>query len=173
MESTTTAPSKANYAIAVLRIALGLVFLWAFLDKLIGLDLSTAKANSWMEGGHPTMGYLSSSYGPFGDMFQDMAGKPIVDALFMIGLGGVGLSLVTGVASRLGAWCGFAMVLLMYLSHPGFMDAPTATNHRSHPFLDQHTTEMFAMAVLAFTHSGDTWGLGRWWRSKVSNKWLQ
>lgn len=154
----------AAYALASLRIALGLVFLWAFLDKLLGLRYATPPERAWLEGGEPTRGYLGSSYGPLGDMFQAMAGNVLVDTLFMLGLAGVGIALTLGIATRLGGWAGMAMVLLMYASHP----VPWAPENGTHPFLDEHITEAAAMALIALTNAGDTWGLGAWWRARTT-----
>ena len=51
---------------AVLRLATGFIFLWAFLDKLFGLGYSTKSANAWIHGGSPTNGFLSHvAVGPF------------------------------------------------------------------------------------------------------------
>jgi thiosulfate dehydrogenase [quinone] large subunit len=161
-----TVARPAAYALAALRISLGLIFLWAFLDKLLGLRYTTPPERAWIEGGEPTRGYLGSSYGPLGDLFQDMAGNAVVDTLFMFGLAAVGISLTLGIATRLGGWAGMAMVLLMYASHP----VPWAPENGTHPFLDEHIVEAAAMALIALTNAGDTWGLGTWWRARTA-KW--
>ena len=166
----TPTQGKARYALAAARIILGLTFLWAFLDKLFGLTYSTPAASSWLKGGHPTKGYLGSSFGPLGEMFKGMAGNAVVDVLFMAGLLAVGLSLTFGFAVRLGGWSGVALVLLMYASHP----VPWANPHATHPFLDEHILEAAVLALIALTAAGDTWGLGRWWRQKTGKwAWLQ
>ena len=41
-------------ALFLLRLALGVEFLWAFFDKLFGLGYSTPSARAWLEGGSPT-----------------------------------------------------------------------------------------------------------------------
>jgi thiosulfate dehydrogenase (quinone) large subunit len=62
-------------AIAALRISLGLVFLWAFLDKTFGLGYATPAARSWVSGGSPTNGFLSHvEVGPFQSIFNSIAG---------------------------------------------------------------------------------------------------
>jgi thiosulfate dehydrogenase (quinone) large subunit len=170
VQSVMAAPVQvtrpALYALALLRLTLGLIFLWAFLDKTFGLEYSTKPGNSWLDGGHPTQGYLGSSYGPLEGLFHAMAGNAVVDVLFMFGLLAVGLSLTLGFATRLGGWAGFAMVLLMYASHP----IPWAPANGTHPFIDDHVTEAAAMALIALTNSGDWLGIGRWWLSKTA-KW--
>ena len=52
----TTAACKA---LAVLRIAMGFLFLWAFLDKTFGLHYATPSAKAWIHGGSPTKGFLN------------------------------------------------------------------------------------------------------------------
>jgi thiosulfate dehydrogenase [quinone] large subunit len=160
----------AAYALASARLVLGLIFLWAFLDKLLGLGFATKSANAWVKGGHPTQGYLSSSFGPLGSMFKGMAGEPVVDVLFMAGLLAIGLTMTLGIAVRLGGWGGFAMVLLMYASHP----VPWMQPHGSHPFLDEHILEAAVFALIAMTDAGHTLGLGRWWQARVKGRtWLE
>jgi len=147
---------------------LGLTFLWAFLDKTFGLTYATPADKAWVQGGHPTLVYLSSSYGPLGGLFRGMAGNAAVDALFMAGLLGIGVALTFGVATRLGCWSGLAMVLLMYASHP----VPWASPHTPHPFLDEHVTEAAAFVLLAMLPAGEPLGLGGWWRRRVTVRWL-
>src|SRR6266511_711287 len=45
--------------LAVFRVAVGFVFLWAFLDKTFGLGYATPSAKAWINGGSPTKGFLS------------------------------------------------------------------------------------------------------------------
>ncbi|HUR24922.1 MAG TPA: hypothetical protein VM327_02780 [Candidatus Thermoplasmatota archaeon] len=161
----------AAFALAASRLVLGLIFLWAFLDKLFGLRYTTPPERAWLEGGEPTRGYLSSSFGPLEDLFQGMAGNAVVDVLFMAGLLAVGLTMTLGIAVRLGGWSGCAMVLMMYASHP----VPWMEPNGTHPFLDEHILEATVFALIALTNSGDTWGLGRWWRAGPAKRaaWLQ
>src|SRR5262249_29187152 len=63
-----------RYVLAVLRIVVGWVFLWAFLDKLFGFGYATPSAKSWLNGGSPTKGFLSSATGPFAGVYHDIAG---------------------------------------------------------------------------------------------------
>ena len=92
--SADIAPAPAGAqakALAVLRIATGLIFLWAFLDKLFGLGYATPGAKAWIAGGSPTKGFLSSvDVGPFTTAFHAIAGTWWADWLFMLGLLGVG-----------------------------------------------------------------------------------
>src|SRR6478752_5532226 len=91
----------AHRALAALRIAFGLTFLWAFFDKLLALGFSTGRADdgtvdrfgdaAWVNGGSPTEGFLKfGADGPFKGFYNSIAGSPFVDALFMVGLLAIG-----------------------------------------------------------------------------------
>ena len=43
----------------LLRMAVGWIFLWAFLDKLVGLGFATEVGKGWLNGGSPTFGFLN------------------------------------------------------------------------------------------------------------------
>ncbi len=101
----------------VLRLSMGFIFLWAFLDKTFGLGFATSPEKSWLAGGSPTTGFLSFGVkGPFASFFQSLAGIPMVDWLFMIGLLFVGLTLLLNRFVKWGAVAGSVMLLFMYLA---------------------------------------------------------
>jgi thiosulfate dehydrogenase (quinone) large subunit len=91
-EYQETAPKgAARYVFAGLRLALGWTFLWAFLDKTFGLGFATEAKGAWINGGHPTKGFLSfAATGPFKDFCNSIAGAAWADWLFMVGLLGFG-----------------------------------------------------------------------------------
>ena len=67
--------STAAKALAVLRVSMGFVFLWAFLDKTFGLNYATPSAKAWINGGSPTKGFLASvQVGPLQSLFHAIAG---------------------------------------------------------------------------------------------------
>lgn len=138
---------------AGLRLGMGWIFLWAFLDKLLGLGFSTAPERAWLAGGSPTRGFLTGSTGPLADFYHGIAGAPPVDALFMLGLLGVGLAFLLGIGTRVGAVAGSLMLVLMW----------TAAPPRTNPFLDYHFVYAALMLGLAAMHAGRWWGLGAWW----------
>ena len=77
----------ATIAAAAIRLSLGWVFLWAFLDKTFGLGHETAGKDAWVNGGSPTKGFLAfAAAGPFEGMYHQIAGQAWADWLFMIGL---------------------------------------------------------------------------------------
>jgi thiosulfate dehydrogenase [quinone] large subunit len=167
--STDIAPASAGAqakALAVLRIASGLIFLWAFLDKLFGLGYATPSAKAWIAGGSPTKGFLSSvDVGPFDTAFHAIAGAWWADWPFMLGLAGVGIATTFGVALRTSAVAGSAMLLLMWLAEfPLDRSAADGTpSMSSNPLIDYHVIYAIALIVGALTYAGNTWGLGRWW----------
>jgi thiosulfate dehydrogenase [quinone] large subunit len=163
-------------ALATLRIAFGITFLWAFLDKTFALGFHTGydqEGNldrfgdaAWINGGSPTEGFLSFGVpadNPFKEMFNSMAGQAWVDWLFMIGLLGIGVTLLLGVGMRIGTAAGALMYAFMYAAV-----LPLENN----PVVDDHLVGVIVMAVLALGAAGTTWGLGRWWnRTDVVQKY--
>lgn len=146
--------SAARYLMAGIRIALGWVFLWAFLDKLFGLGHDTTAAKSWLNGGSPTKGFLGSSKGPFADLFHALAGNGVVDVLFMAAMLGLGVALILGIGMRLSAAVGAFVTVLMWAAV-----LPPANN----PFLDDHLVYAAVLVLLALLGAGNTAGLGKAW----------
>ena len=144
------------------RIALGGIFLWAFVDKLFGLGFATPSERAWVNGGSPTMGYLSSSTGPLGDAFQAIAGHAVTDALFMLGLFSVGAALMVGIGTLVSALAGSLMMAMMYLSHP-----PWAAEGATNPVLDDHVAYALMLLAMAGAHAGRFVGLGRAWEKSA------
>jgi thiosulfate dehydrogenase [quinone] large subunit len=156
MENSVSKHAWSPWILGVLRIALGWVFFWAFIDKLFGLGRATLAGKSWLDGVSPTVGFLkNAAKGPFTEMFHAMAGNAVVDWLFMLGLCGIGLALIFGVAMRVASVSGFLMVLLMWL-----VVLPPAQN----PLVDDHI--IYALVFVWFVCNpevADTLGLGKWW----------
>jgi len=151
--------NKERYIWAALRIGMGWLFLWPFLDKLFGLGFTTSPEDAWIAGGSPTFGYLKFvTSGPLAPLFQSLAGNPVVDWLFMLGLLFIGLALVLGIGANIAGYSGAVMVLLMWLSR-----LPPEHN----PFLDEHIVYMIILIGLATAKSGQWFGLGKWWSEKV------
>lgn len=145
---------SAPHLLAVLRILLGWIFLWAFLDKLLGLGFATT-GGGWISGVSPTTGFLSrATTGPLAPVFQSLAGHGWVDWMFMVGLLGIGLALILGIAMRPAALAGSVMLALMYLA---------LLWPKNNPIIDDHIVYIVLLILLAATESGNTWGIGEWW----------
>lgn len=124
-----------------LRFVMGFIFLWAFLDKLFGLGFATASEKAWINGGSPTMGFLSNApQGPFADIFKSMAGLAVVDWLFMLGLLFVGITIFFNRYVKWGSLAGIVMLLLMWLAV-----LPPENN----PIVDDHIVYAIVLAILA------------------------
>jgi thiosulfate dehydrogenase (quinone) large subunit len=161
--STPTKGGPAARALAVLRIAFGLTFLWAFVDKLLALGFSTGYDETgkldrfgdaaWINGASPTEGFLKfGADGPFQGFYNSIAGAALVDWLFMLGLLGIGLALTLGIATRLACAAGALLYLMMWT-----VVLPPENN----PVLDDHILGAISLVVLALLNAGDTWGLGK------------
>lgn len=108
---------SAGTAPALLRIGLGLIFLWPFFDKLFGLGHSTPGARSWVSGGSPTSGSLGhTDVGPFSSMYRSWSGLGWLDWLFMLALLGVGAAVLLGVGLRVAAVAGTVLMAAMWLA---------------------------------------------------------
>ncbi len=140
---------------ALLRISIGFIFLWTFLDKLFGLGFSTLSERSWISGASPTAGYLSNATrGPLAEVFQSLTGNPVTDWLFMLGMLGVGVAFVLGIALKFSSFAGAAMMALLYLSA-----FPPATN----PLIDNHVVYALLLLFLAQADAGNYLGFGKNW----------
>ncbi|MFF4054871.1 hypothetical protein ACFYZ8_09345 [Streptomyces sp. NPDC001668] len=164
---TTAATTAARaYAFASLRLLTGFVFLWAFLDKTFGFGYATPSGKGWIDGGSPTKGFLSSvAAGPMESTFHDWAGAGWANWLFMLGLLGVGIALVSGVALRLAAVAGTAMMALMWIAEwpPAQHLSDGTLSMSSNPFADYHLIYAVVIIALAAAGAGATWGLGKVW----------
>jgi len=157
--------------LAVLRMGMGFIFMWAFLDKLFALGFSTGRLEGGgidffadgaaaLNGGSPTFGFLSfGSRGPLASFWQGLAGDTWVNWLFMGALLGLGLALLLGIGLRAVAVGGSILMLSMW---------SVALLPENNPFLDDHIVYALVLVVLALTAAGDTWGLGaRWSRTRL------
>jgi thiosulfate dehydrogenase [quinone] large subunit len=146
--------------LAATRIGLGWIFFWAFIDKLFGLGFATPPENAWLAGGSPTAGFLQfATVGPLAGFYQSIAGHPLVDALFMFGLFGLGIALLLGIGMKIAGVTGPLLMLLMWSAH-----LPPENN----PILDDHIIYGLIMITLSAAEAGETWGLGHWWSKQVA-----
>ena len=160
-----TVSVAAARLLAVIRVAYGFTFLWAFLDKTFALGHDTGKGTSgkvdyfgsaaWIHGASPTKGFLAfGAAGPFKSFYHSIAGATWADWLFMIGLLGIGIALTLGAGMRIAAVAGAVMYVLMWS-----VVLPPANN----PIIDDHVLGALTVVALVLLNAGDTWGLGRWW----------
>jgi thiosulfate dehydrogenase [quinone] large subunit len=149
------------------RIAIGWVFLWAFLDKAFALGFGTgrlenggidffAKDGAWLNGGSPTAGFLEfGTKGPFKDLYAGLAGQASVDWVYMLSMVLIGLALILGIGTRLAAIGGIIWMALFYTAG--------AIWPENNPFLDQHVVYAIVLAGIAYVAAGQYLGLGKYW----------
>ncbi len=124
--------SHAWSVLAVARIMLGFVFLWAFLDKTMGLGFATQHGKAWLDGVSPTTGFLKfgvNAEGPFVDFFRSLAGNVLVDWLFMLGLLGIGMALILGIGLRVAAVAGTTLLVMMWAAELPLKNNPVVDEH--------------------------------------------
>ncbi len=164
-DPTANLNAPTRRVLAVLRIAFGFTFLWAFLDKLLALGFGTGVGEdgttdrfgpaAWIHGGSPTEGFLKfGADGPFKGFYNAIGGTAFADWGFMLGLLCIGLALISGVGMRVAATAGAVMYLLMFT-----VALPPANN----PLIDEHILGALTLVALGLLNAGSTWGLGHWW----------
>jgi thiosulfate dehydrogenase (quinone) large subunit len=171
-------PTVAGRLVAVVRIGLGLIFAWAFVDKVFGLGYATASKGAWINGGSPTKGFLGGlTHGPFRSMFTSWAGATWADWLFMLGLAGIAVALLFGVGLRIAAVSGTLLLVLMWAAEWP-LDRHTSTGQltrSTNPILDDHLIYAAILIALAALSAGTVWGLGTRWANLDfvrRNRWL-
>lgn len=166
-------------SVAGLRIMLGFVFVWAFLDKTFGLGYATQAGRGWIDGGSPTEGFLSHvNVGPMASTMRGWAGETWADWLFMAGLLGVGVAVVLGIGLRIAAVSGTLMMALMWIAEwpPAKHLETGAASGSTNPFADYHVVYAIALIALAATATGSRYGLGARWADLAivrRNPWLR
>lgn len=166
-KTTEGAGLKGAYVWATLRIVIGWTFLWAFLDKLLGLGFATGRnadtgaivffgKDAWIHGGSPTAGFLAyGTKGPFKDFFSGLSTAPWVEWVFMASLLLIGVGLLFGVATRLAAIGGAIWMGLFYLAGSIW----PANN----PIVDEHIIQLVVLVGIAIVGAGRYLGLGKQW----------
>lgn len=147
----------------LLRLCLGVVFLWTFFDKTFGLGFSTVPEKAWMLGNSPTEGFLKfGTGGPLASLFQNLAGNVLIDWLFMIGMLLVGTALILGIGIRITSYAGVAMMFLIWLA---------ALPPEHNPLIDEHIVYILVLIGIK-EKAGYKWGLrGRWSETAIVKKY--
>lgn len=148
--------SMDKYFWGILRLMMSWTFLWTFLTNTFGLGFGVSSQKSWLNGNSPTFGFLKfGTKGYFGSFYQSLAGNPIIDWVFMIGVLLIGLALLLGIGVRIASYAGVLFFVLIYTS--SFM--PPEHN----PFLDEHIYYMVLLLAFTVVDAGEYLGFGGWW----------
>jgi thiosulfate dehydrogenase [quinone] large subunit len=175
-------PRGGAITLALLRIALGLVYLWAFVAQGFGItysnqapvaadapadapveyewDFGYDSSKGWISSGFehsPTESYVDkNTHGPLAPVVQNLP-TGFVDFIWIFALAGLGIGLTFGIFANIAGWGGFLLNIFIWLS-----TFPPSSN----PLIDgEHVA--FALSILLFMwlQASNYWGLGRWWRA--------
>src|SRR5674476_443160 len=138
-------------SLTILRVAIGWHFLYEGLVKIMN-PAWTARP------------FLEGSRWIFGDLFRWLisgnTGMWIVDTVNAYGLTIIGLALILGLFTRIALWSGITLLLMYYLAYPPFGGfSYGAPSEGSYLIVNKNLVELFAMILLAFTGSGQFFGL--------------
>lgn len=136
--------------ILTLRIAIGWLFLYAGLAKLLNPQWTAA-------------GYLKGAKTLPGLYAWLAASQNIgwVNFLNEWGLTLIGLALILGVLTRYASWAGIAMMALYYLPVLHFPYVGDTSY-----LVDEHIIYILVLLVLSFAHAGNYWGLDKFIRPR-------
>jgi thiosulfate dehydrogenase (quinone) large subunit len=144
--------------VAVLRIVVGIIFLWAGLDKLLNnfsaagfLAHATGGALGWpfVTGTPDPNAIYNPTHGFWVSLSQNAGAMTIVNFLVVTGEIGIGISLILGLFTRFGAVMGALMMLLFFFAAWEF----------SNGVVNQHLTYMVVCLTLAGLGAGRYYGL--------------
>jgi len=142
---------KIDTATLLLRLALGWLFLYAGLTKIVD--------PSWT-----AKGFLEHT-GTFSGFYTWLASPnvlPIVDLLNQWGLTIIGVVLIIGILVRFSAYLGALMMLLYYFAHLTF---PYVGDHSF--IVDEHIVYIAAFLVLASMSSNHVWSISGLFKSRM------
>jgi thiosulfate dehydrogenase [quinone] large subunit len=151
--------SLQRLGLVLLRTLIGWHFLYEGYYKLV--------VPGWTRGGVPVRGwsaagYLQNATGPLADTFQAMAAPglmPFIDILVPIGLVLVGLSLMLGLFTQLGAFGAVAMLTLFYLASIPTTGTAAPGAEGAYLIVNKTLVEWAAALVVLFSRTGEIAGL--------------
>ena len=139
--------NKEKFVLIALRLVMGFIFLWAFLDKVFGLGFATLPEKAWIRGGSPTSGFLANAVqGPFASVFHSLAGVAVIDWLFMLGLLFVGVTLIFNKYVKWGSVVGILMMALIYLA---------LLFPQNNPLIDAHIVYILVLTLIYLKNRSD------------------
>jgi thiosulfate dehydrogenase (quinone) large subunit len=151
---------RHQLGVAVLRVGVGIIFLWAGLEKVIGgagawsaagfLGFGTGGTLGWPFVAETVDGVI---YNPTHDMWVVMADNSlamsIINLLVPWGQVGIGVSLILGLLTRFGAAMGTLMMLMFFVAAWDF----------EFGIVNQHLTYALVTFFLGYIGSGNFYGL--------------
>lgn len=152
---------KHQLGVAGLRVAVGIIFLWAGLEKVIGgggdwsaagfLGFGTSGSMGWpFVTGEPAEGTIfNPTQGFWASMAENDTAMTVINFLVPYGQIGIGVSLILGLLTRFGAAMGTLMMLLFFVAAWDF----------EFGIVNQHLTYALVTFFLGYIGSGNFYGL--------------
>jgi len=150
---------RIQVAVAVGRIVIGVIFLWAGLEKLIGTPGGFSAVGFLAHGTAGTLGWPfvgAGAQGPFNptmnfwvDLSKNSGAMAVINFLVVFGELGIGVSLILGLLTRFGAAMGTLMMLLFFV----------AAWDWAFGIVNQHLTYAVVTFGLAILGAGNYFGL--------------
>jgi thiosulfate dehydrogenase [quinone] large subunit len=148
--------------IALLRVLVGVIFLWAGLEKVLGSGAEGFSAAGFLKFGTAgTLGWPfvtgevaeGTVFNPTHDVWVTIAGNAtllgIINVLVPFGQIGIGVSLITGLFTRFGAAMGTLMMVLFFFAAWDF----------AYGVVNQHLTYALICATITGLGAGKYYGL--------------
>jgi thiosulfate dehydrogenase [quinone] large subunit len=154
---------RHQLGVAVLRIGVGIIFLWAGLEKVIGgggewsaagfLNFATGGSMGWpFVTGEVAEGTVFNPTQSFwAGLSENEAAMTIINFLVPWGQMGIGVSLILGLLTRFGAAMGTLMMLFFFVAAWDF----------EFGIVNQHLTYALVTFFLGYIGSGNFLGLDR------------
>jgi len=151
---------RHQLGVAVVRVAIGIIFLWAGLEKVLGAGPEGWSAAGFL--GNATGGSLgwpfvaAGTEGPFNPtvdlwvgLSENATAMAIINILVPWGQIGIGLSLILGLFTRFGAAMGTLMMLFFFVAAWDFQFG----------IVNQHLAYAFVTFLLGYLGAGNYYGL--------------
>ena len=159
--------------IALLRIGVGIIFLWAGLAKVFGpepfdaggfLQFATGGTLGWPFVAAPVEGEI---YNPTNGIWVGLAGNQtamtVINVLVPWGQIGIGIGLILGLLTRFSAAMGTLMMLLFFVAAWDF----------EFGIVNQHLTYALVTFVLGYLGTGNFYGLDGVLAERVGRGWFR
>lgn len=153
---------KLALTLALGRIAIGVIFLWASLEKIIGEGLGTWSAKEFLlSATDGSLGWpfytgtvaAGTVFNPTHDIWVALAGNEtamtVIGYLVPLGQLGIGVALILGLLTRFGAAMGTLMMLFFFVAAWDFQFG----------IVNQHLTYAVVTLALGIVGAGNYYGL--------------
>ena len=163
-ETTSRLSSFQQFALIALRTVIGWHFLYEAYYKIV--------TPAWSPGGGPltpwsSVGYLKGASGPLARIFQRLinAGATTwIDRSVKVALLLIGLSLLLGLFTRVGATGALLLLILFYLLYVPTLGVPQPNTEGTYLIVNKTLIEAVAVIVLLAFDTGRIAGLDLLWR---------